>query len=292
MMRARCCSTGSTARSARTPARRVTRPQVLAQLVEWEDAGVAASSINHRLRELRALYRVLDSNDPTAYNPTFDIKKRSEPEPEPRAVSYDLIEAIIAYMPDRGRTTTAGTTRPMASQTKGPRARDGLDGTAARSGDEDSTGARRLAGAHAGVTPRRKGKGTKARTIPLLPEAVEALRCVLRGRRDGQVLDVGVLQDVADRAAASRARAPAPRRRAGHRSAHDRPAAHLALRSPALIRNGGGAPHEQPARRADADAARAVSTTERYLKSALEQSAQAVIEKWGGASWGGVVVND
>jgi site-specific recombinase XerD len=100
------------------PRASITRTQILAQLATWETAGVAASSINHRLLELRALYRELDAEDAAAYNPTLDIRKRREPEPAPRAVPYDLIEAIIAYMPDRGRQLTAGASRPTASQSK------------------------------------------------------------------------------------------------------------------------------------------------------------------------------
>lgn len=260
----------------------ITRPQVLAQLVAWEDAGVAASSINHRLRELRGLYRVLDSNDPTAYNPTFDIKKRSEPEPEPRAVSYDLIEAIIAYMPDHGSTMTRGATRPTASQTKARAlvmAWTGLPPAQVMKIQPHHVDwqARTLA-----VTPRRKGRGTKARTIPLLPEAVDALKAFFSAGATGRYSTSAFYKtwQTAQR------RLVRELRRLAVEQGIDPLTVNLPRIRPYDLRHSFGT---EAVRRTNNLLGvqtlmlhARLSTTERYLKSAIAQSAQAVIEKWGG----------
>jgi integrase len=162
------------------PRASITRTQILAQLATWETAGVAASSINHRLLELRALYRELDAEDAAAYNPTLDIRKRREPEPTPRAVPYDLIEAIIAYMPDRGRQLTAGASRPTASQSKARARVMAWTGLPHASLMQLTAASVDFTAKTVYVPRRRKGKGTKARVVPLLPQAVQAFRLMAK----------------------------------------------------------------------------------------------------------------
>jgi integrase/recombinase XerC len=259
----------------------VTRTHVLAQLAAWEEAGVAASSINHRLLELRALYRELDANDPSAVNPTFDIRKRREPEATPRAVPYDLIEAIIAYMPDRGRTMTPGATRPTASQTKA-RARvmawTGLPPAQVmkiQPGDVDWQ-AQTLR-----VTPRRKGKGTKARTVPLLPQAVEALKWFFASGATGPYSTSAFYKtwQTAQR------RLVRELKRLVVQQGQDPHAISLPRIRPYDLRHSFGT--EAVRRSSNILGVQTlmlharVSTTERYLKSALDHSAQQVIEMWG-----------
>ena len=158
------------------PRSEIRRAQVKAQLATWQTAGVAASTINHRLRVLRNVYRELDADDEEANDPTAGIRKLREPEPQIRAVPYDVIEAVIAYMVPRGRAERGQSHADTVNKSRA-RARvmawtglppallmkvrpDHVDWTA---GTLD-------------VTPRRKGKGTTAKTIPLLPQAVEALK--------------------------------------------------------------------------------------------------------------------
>ena len=154
--------------------RQITRRQVKAQLVAWEEAGAAASSLNHRLRALRNLYRELDADEDEP-NPTDGIRKRREPEPENRARNYDLLEAILAFMPDRG-TTTKGQPRGVHSLGKA-RVRvmlwTGLPpkqiGKLRPSDFDPVAGTLKVA-------PRQKGAGTKATTLPLIPQGVNALK--------------------------------------------------------------------------------------------------------------------
>jgi integrase/recombinase XerC len=259
----------------------ITRPQVLAQLATWEEAGVAASSINHRLLELRNLYRELDAKDPAAYNPSLDIRKRREPEPAPRAVSYDLIEAIIAFMPDRGRTLTPGTPRPTSSHTKA-RARvmawTGLPPAQVmkiQPGDVDWN-----AGT-LNVTPRRKGKGTKGRTIPLLPQAVEALKWFFACGAAGPYSTSGFYKTWRT----AQRRLVRELRKLAAQQGQDPGAVKLPPIRPYDLRHSFGA--EAVRRSGNLLGVQTLmlharlSTTERYLKSALDHSAQQVIEMWG-----------
>lgn len=258
----------------------ITRAQVLAQLATWENAGVAASTINHRLLELRNLYRELDAEDPSAYNPTLDIRKRREPESVPRAVPYDLIEAIIAYMPDKGRPLKAGETRPTISQTKA-RARvlawTGLPPAQVmkiQPGDVDWQ-AKTLR-----VTPRRKGKGTKARIVPLLPEAIEALKWFFAAGATGHYSTSAFYKTwmTAQRRLVRAVKA------AVKADGGDPDSIVLPRINPYSLRHSFGT--EAMKRSSNLLGVQMlmlharVSTTERYLKSALDESARAVIDAW------------
>lgn len=161
----------------------IARANVKAQLAAWEEAGHAASSINHRLRALRNVYKALDGDD--APNPTDKITKRPEPNAQARGVPYDLIEAIIAYMPDRGRPEKGG--RQTGISLGKVRARvmawTGLPPaqvTKIRRVHFNRTAATLVA------QPRRKGKGTKSETLPLLPQAVDALQAFFDARAEGR----------------------------------------------------------------------------------------------------------
>jgi hypothetical protein len=186
-------------------------------------------------------------------------------------------------MPDRGRQSTARQGAADGQPDEGPGSSARLDGPAARTGDEDSTGRRRLAGGHVARHTAAEGEGHEGQGRAAAPAGRRGAALVLRGRRDRAVLDLGVLQDVADRAASPRARAeaPSPRRRAAILLAIVLPRI-----SPYSLRHSFGT---EAVRRTNNLLGvqtlmlhARLSTTERYLKSALEQSAQAVIEKWGG----------
>lgn len=146
----------------------ITRADIKAQLAAWEAAGAKASTLNHRLRALRSLYRELDGDD--RIHPTDKIRKRREPTPEPRAVPLAVAHAILAQLRLMGRkgakheSATAIRLRVMLT-TGLPHTQ--LQRLARR--DVDFEGARFYA------RPRRKGKGTRGVWLPLLPHAIEAL---------------------------------------------------------------------------------------------------------------------
>lgn len=259
----------------------ISRPQITTQLATWETAGVAASTLNHRLLALRALYRELDAGDEHAYNPTVGIKKRPEPEPTPKAVSYDLIEAIIAFMPDRGRQLKVGEKRPTVSQTKA-RARV-LAWTGLPPAQVMKIQPSDVDWEHCTlrVTPRRKGKGTRARVVPLLPQAVNALRWFFAAGATGPYSTSAFYKTwlTAQRRLVRALKALAKAHGA------DPDAIVLPRISPYSLRHSFGT---EAVKRSKGNLlgvqtlmlhAR-VSTTERYLKSALEHSAQSVINAW------------
>lgn len=155
------------------------------QMADWLEAGMAASTINHRLTALRALYRVLDENDLNAPNPTLKIHKLAGPEPEPREIPQAFWRAVFAAMPDRGRPTKEEK-RPMVSKTKlrlHVEATTGLPPKQIGQLQETHVDWRRKA---LYVTPRRKGKGVRGKWLPLTDEAVDALRAFFAGQAAGR----------------------------------------------------------------------------------------------------------
>lgn len=82
----------------------------------WDEitAPLAASTVNHRLRALQNLYTVLD---PNGDNPVARVPEADEPDAEDRSLPYDVIETILAAMPDRG-SATKDTPRPTVSLSK------------------------------------------------------------------------------------------------------------------------------------------------------------------------------
>jgi integrase len=158
------------------PRRDIRRRDVLTQIAAWEADGYSAATLNHRLRALRKLYDVLDGDDEDAINPCAKIRKRSEPEPEARGTTYDIIEGILALIPDIGYTRERGQKRPTFNKSKirlRVMAWTGLPPALIRQITADHI---HWNEAELDVTPRRKGKGVKARRLPLLEEAVSALR--------------------------------------------------------------------------------------------------------------------
>jgi integrase len=156
--------------------RAIRRSDVLTQLSTWEADGYAAATLNHRLRSLRKLYDVLDAEDDFAINPCAKIRKREEPEPEERGTTYDILEAILALIPDVGFARERGASRPPFNKSKirlRVMAWTGLPPAQIRKIRPEHI---HWTANELDVMPRSKGKGVKARRLPLLPEAVAALR--------------------------------------------------------------------------------------------------------------------
>ena len=171
---------------AQLPRREITPLMIRSQMAAWLEADVSASTINHRLTALRALYRVLDEADVNAPNPTLKIHKLPGPDPEPREIPRAFRDAIFAAMPDRGRPTGGGKgTRPTISRTKlrlRVEATTGLPPKQIGQIQEAHVQWRHRA---LWVTPRRKGKGVKGKWLPLTPAAVQALRAFFAGNATG-----------------------------------------------------------------------------------------------------------
>ena len=158
---------------------KITDTHVEAQRAAWLQAGIAANTINHRMRALRTLYRDLDGRK--AYNPTQGIPKLQGPRREPRDVPIPVIERIIGNMPDQGRgirgqTKATGQPRPTISETKIRIRVMAFTGApqmnVERFRDRDID----LPGARFYFRPRRKGGGADGVWLDMIPPAVEAFR--------------------------------------------------------------------------------------------------------------------
>lgn len=83
---------------------------------KWIDvaAPLSASQVNSRMRALQNFYTVLNGRH--GYNPAREAGEAREPESTPRALSYDVVEAILAQMRDerRGRKLTVEQSQAVA----------------------------------------------------------------------------------------------------------------------------------------------------------------------------------
>jgi integrase len=155
----------------------LTREAIIGQRSRWVEAGAAAVTVNHRLRALRALYNGLDG--PTVPHPTDKIPNVKGPARTPRGIPMDVVETILAELPDHGRAERFGTW-PDVSLTKirlSVIAWTGippvqLERLQARHLDLSQCVDRR--GARVYLQPRRKAKGSPGAWVKLLPQAVEA----------------------------------------------------------------------------------------------------------------------
>jgi integrase len=134
----------------------------------------SAATVRHYRTALFSLYTALDGKN--APNPLRDVTPLRSADAEPRAIPYAVIDTIFAAMPERSQ---------------------GLKGVT-RKGGRSKTKVRLRVMAYIGLPPaqiarlkpehvqwdeatvlvlgRKKGKGTKAARLPLIPQGVAALR--------------------------------------------------------------------------------------------------------------------
>ena len=74
----------------------------------------AASTCNHYRQALLSLYQYLDGAD--APNPVRAVPNFASPDPEPRGLTYEMVQGILAAMSDQG--TPTGTHQPRAAGSK------------------------------------------------------------------------------------------------------------------------------------------------------------------------------
>ena len=152
----------------------ITEQDIRRQLNVWKSQGAAASTLKHRLRVLRILYRHLDGA--SAPNPTTGITIAQNRNPPPREIPLALVEQLLANLPDRGQPTK-GEARGTVSLTKirlRVMAWTGLPQmqlVRLRATDVNFiAGKMRL-------RPRHKGQGVAGGAwVTLIPPALEALR--------------------------------------------------------------------------------------------------------------------
>jgi integrase len=152
---------------------KITRTLVRSQQQVWTEAGVAANTVNHRVRALGTLYKVLDGED--APNPTDKVKKLRQPSPESRDIPVEVVRLLLANLPDRGRPMK-GESPSEISQSKirlRVMAWTGLPQMQLERLRERDV---RFQTAELYRRPRRKGQGVEGSWTRLIPPAVEALR--------------------------------------------------------------------------------------------------------------------
>ena len=93
----------------------ITTEEIALVLQRWEQEGYAASTLNHRRGALMHLWSSLGGKN--ADNPVAGIPRYKEPELEPRGLSWEEVDRILAAMPERGQPV-AGRTLDDASKTK------------------------------------------------------------------------------------------------------------------------------------------------------------------------------
>lgn len=135
-------------------------------LETWRKAGTLSdATLNLRRTALMQLYRVLDEEDPDARNPVERVRRYPEPEAAALIHTPAQIRTVLRKIPDsrykRILTVAAWTGWPYKqilglAQPDLSRLKEGL----------------------ARVTPRRKGGGTEGRWLPVVPQAVAALKAL------------------------------------------------------------------------------------------------------------------
>lgn len=158
---------------------------IAAQRDAWLEEGYAAGSVNKRLRALSNVWTVLDGH--RAPNPVRDVPEVEEPDPEARGLPYDVIEAILAAIPDtyigqkKDGTRTAG--KPRTSKTK-VRLRviayTGLSHSQLKLLTRDDVdldaGTYRLVARRKGKKKKRAADKPLPELLPLIPQAVDAFK--------------------------------------------------------------------------------------------------------------------
>lgn len=142
---------------------KITPTEIRAQLHEWRQK-YSASTCNHRRTALMHLYSVLDA-DTGRPNPVRAVPRFRAPEPEPRGLPPATVAKILRHA--RPRRETASYARLLVL------ALTGLPPAVLK----------RLRPEHwekrhhrIWVAGREKGKGTRGRFMPLIPEAEGALK--------------------------------------------------------------------------------------------------------------------
>jgi integrase len=166
--------------------RKITPELIAAQRDRWladtDDGRYAPASVNKRLRALSNLWTVLDGR--RAPNPVLEVAECEEPDPEARGLPYDVIEAILAAIPDtaigkkKDGTRTTGKNIPRPSKTKARLRVIAYTGLAhaqlkllTRSDVDLEAGTIRLVARRKGRKHRRAQDRPIPQLLPLLPQA-------------------------------------------------------------------------------------------------------------------------
>ena len=152
---------------------KITTVEIDEVLSRWLSDGLAASTVKHRRTALLHLWHRLDGKD--AANPVRRSLLPTEPDPEPRGLSYALVQRLLDAMPDQGQAVK-GRARDAASKTKARLALMAYTGLPPSAIMRLRPGDVRWDAGAVFIRGRRKGKGAKGQTIPLMSTGLDALR--------------------------------------------------------------------------------------------------------------------
>ena len=145
---------------------------IAAVLQRWEQDGYAASTLNHLRGALMHLWTRLDGKD--AANPAARIPRYREPAPEPRGLSWEDVDRILAVMPDRGQPI-AGRPIDDASKTKARLAVIAFTGLTQQQLKQLKLQDVFCRESAIRAPARHKGRGASAQVIPVTRRGLEAL---------------------------------------------------------------------------------------------------------------------
>lgn len=158
----------------------ITRDDVRRQIKDWEDEGLAASTIRHRMTALSTLYDALDGDE--AYNPVKGVKRPKEAEPKPDSRPPHVIMSVLdelwfrAAMNNRGWKTLA---RALALAHTGMRPSQMMR-------MDPELHIRPYLDDDVAMVEVPSGKGGKAHWKPLTKDGIAAFRLFLRVEAQGQ----------------------------------------------------------------------------------------------------------
>lgn len=153
----------------------ITGAEIRAALHHWRLLGrrdgkaLSESSCNHRRTALMHFFSVL--NGKSGANPVRDVPKFREPDPQPRGLTPAQLETLFKAMPD---SATKARAMVMAYTGLPPSTLARLTPAALNRRAKALT-----------VPRRRKGHGTKTRTLPLSPAALKAFTALTKHRAWG-----------------------------------------------------------------------------------------------------------
>lgn len=84
----------------------IEREELRQQVLDWEAAGLAASTIRHRLSALSQLYATLDGQG--AYNPVTGLRRPKEPKATPDGRSPETIQRVLDALEQRAKRHNRG----------------------------------------------------------------------------------------------------------------------------------------------------------------------------------------
>lgn len=155
------------------PRRTITAEEIDIVLQGWLET-LAPGTVRKRRTALQSFFAKMNGKKSRLVNPVKGSDNPKEPKPEARGLDYLVLERAIAAMPDQRATKKGLPSRVSLSKIRARViAYTGIPpGLLKKVCATDL----QLTAATVRIVPRSKGGGVEARTLPLIPEALEAFK--------------------------------------------------------------------------------------------------------------------